>query len=122
MNSIIISIALIAGIISIIMFLLNINLNIEQGTSHFRQGFVENRLFGVYTSPNTGALFGIISIIAGCINSVIKTGRIFSWKRIYIVNAIVQIMFYTLSLSNGGFITIYSGDFNFYGNYYFTLI
>jgi O-antigen ligase len=107
-NNIIVIIAFIAGVISIIMFLLQFNLSFKDGSVLFRQGVVENRLFGVYTSPNTGSLFGIVSIIAGCVNSVIITGRLFKWRKLYIINAVVQYIYYSLSLSNGGLITFIS--------------
>ncbi len=106
MNDIIVYITLLAGIVSLVMFLFNVSFEIQQGATSLRQGFVENRLFGVYTSPNTGALFGIISIAAGCINSAIRSGRIFQWKAIYIVNVVVQFAYYTLGLSNGGLVTL----------------
>ena len=46
-----------------------------------RQGFIEHRLFGVYTSPNVGAMFGytsiILSLISVLISKITKTIRVF---------------------------------------------
>ncbi|MDV4842305.1 O-antigen ligase family protein, partial [Enterococcus faecium] len=72
-----------------------------------RQGFIEHRLFGVYTSPNVGAMFGytsiILSLISVLISKITKTIRVF-----YMMNFIVQIFYITLSSSRGAQVVICS--------------
>ena len=59
-----------------------------------RQGFIEHRLFGVYTSPNVGAMFGYTSIILSLISVLISkiTKRfVFLYDEFYRTN----ILYYT---------------------------
>lgn len=104
-NKIILIIVFISSLVSIIMFMFRISFSFKSGDMTFRQGFLENRLFGVYTSPNTGALFSVISLSAMLMNSIIKHGKI-KFNGFYIVNLIVQIVYFSLTLSNGGFLTL----------------
>ncbi len=55
----VIGIITVTGIIGLIQFAFNIAYLLPSGA---RQGLVENRLFGIYTSPNIGALFSLITI------------------------------------------------------------
>lgn len=77
-NNVFIVIILIATFISIVQFVLLISYRVPTGTPGIvaRQGFIENRLFGVYTSPNVGAMFGytsiILSIFSGLLNNLTK--------------------------------------------------
>lgn len=103
-STVIISIFL-ASFISLLMYCFHIGLRIEHNGEYIRQGFLENRLFGIYSSPNTGALFSIICIAAICINSYLNYGSLIKWKKSYIVNGIVQLVYFSLTLSNGGFLT-----------------
>ncbi|BDP91763.1 hypothetical protein EfmGK923_19360 [Enterococcus faecium] len=50
--------------ISIYQFIFLISYHVPTGTPGLlaRQGFIEHRLFGVYTSPNVGANFGYLLI------------------------------------------------------------
>ena len=57
LNRIIIAIVFGAVFVSLLMFFLQIGFEFRQGETILRQGFLENRLFGVYTSPNTGRFF-----------------------------------------------------------------
>jgi len=104
-NSSLIIIIFGASVISLLMYCLHLEIRFEQNGVIFRQGFLENRLFGVYGSPNIGALFSIISIALTCINSYIKNGSLVKWRKAYIVNGIVQFLYFSLTLSNGGFLT-----------------
>lgn len=104
-NNIIIYIVFVAGIISIVMFIFKISFTFSSGDLTLRQGFLENRLFGVYTSPNTGALFVIISFAAMMMNFVIKNESNKSRNIFYIINAIIQFIYFSLTLSNGGMLT-----------------
>lgn len=104
-NSVVAAVVFCAGLISLIMYCFRISIYFEQNGVVFRQGFLENRLFGVYTSPNVGALFSIICIAAMCINSYYKNKSLFKWGKFYIVNGIIQILYFSLTLSNGGLLT-----------------
>lgn len=104
-NNIIIYIVFVAGIVSILMFIFKISFTFPSGDLTLRQGFLENRLFGVYTSPNTGALFVIISFAAMMMNMVIKKECNKGRNIFYIINAIVQFIYFSLTLSNGGMLT-----------------
>ncbi len=105
-NHTIMTFAFLAGLISLAMFFFNIGFIHQNGMMVYRTGFMENRLYGVYTSPNVGALFAIISVIGGSINSVIRTGKIYKWKKIYILNAVIQLVYFALALSNGANLSI----------------
>lgn len=106
LNTIIISITLVAAAISLFMFIFQISFSFYSGDVLLRQGFLENRLFGVYTSPNTGALFVMISIAAMLINSMIKNNGAIRPNRFYITNFVFQTIYFSLTLSNGGFLTL----------------
>ena len=71
-----------------------------------RQGFIEHRLFGVYTSPNVGAMFGYTSIILSLISVLIS--KITKRFVFYMMNFIVQIFYITLSSSRGAQVVICS--------------
>lgn len=119
LNTIIIIVVFVAGIISIIMYAGSIGFEFYQGDTRLRQGFLENRLFGVYTSPNTGALFSIISIVAMCMNSFLKKKKMFKWSIMYIINGLVQGIYFSLTLSNGGMVTLSILVFLFFVIFYF---
>lgn len=106
-NRIIIMLSFIAGTISLIMFLFQYELQFKQGETLLRQGFLENRLFGVYTSPNTGALFAIIAISLTILSSILKCGKIFQWTKFQKVNVVIQSVYFSLTLSKGGYLTLY---------------
>lgn len=104
-NKIVIYISFIASFVSIIMFLGQISFVFYQDDLLLRQGFLENRLFGVYTSPNTGALFAVVTVILMCIDSLLMRGSILNWSVYYKINGIIQIIYFSLTLSNGGILT-----------------
>lgn len=105
LNTIIIWISLIASIVSLIMFAFSISIETDYFGNTIRQGFIDHRLFGVYTSANTGASLSILSFIFMCINSYIKHEKVFAWNKIYCLNAVVQIFYFALTLSRGGQLT-----------------
>lgn len=108
-NTIIISIAFIAGIVSLYMFFFHIGFRIKQGNSFLGQGLVSTRLFGVYTSPNVGALYGFLSILASIINYQWKTPYIKTRKILFLLNGIIQVSYLALSFSRGGYLTYSAG-------------
>lgn len=103
-NNIFIVVVMIAALISLIHFFLLISYYVPIGDGRFaRQGFMESRLFGVYSSPNVGSLFGFISIVLVVINHFLMKAENINkiWKSIYILNIVVQLIFYFLSSSRG---------------------
>lgn len=113
-NNVFIVIILIATFISIVQFVLLISYRVPTGTPGIvaRQGFIENRLFGVYTSPNVGAMFGytsiILSIFSGLLNNLTKKIQL-----LYIINFAVQVIYIILSSSRGAQLVIISFLFLF---------
>lgn len=105
-NTVIIAIVFIAAVVSLLMFVFQVSFSFYSGDMLLRQGFLENRLFGVYTSPNTGALFVVISIAAMLMNSAIKNQGKIKLNWFYIVNLVVQAVYFSLTLSRGGLWTL----------------
>lgn len=108
-NDVFIWIMAILVIGSLILYVFNIQYWVMAGTeTHWvRQGFMEDRLFGLFTSPNFGAILGSLSVFTSIINNILKRD---SWKKfqpVYIVNAIAQYLYYILASSRGTKLTIY---------------
>lgn len=105
-NNILIYTVLIAGLLSILMFIFNIGYIIPSGATTARQGFVASRLFGIYTSPNIGAIFGFLSIILSILNNLIKRGTWYKFTKLYIANIVIQVLYFILASSRGTELTI----------------
>lgn len=104
-NNIIIVFSFVADIASILMFVFKFQKFFYIGDMYYRQGFLENRLFGVYTSPNVGALMAIVSFGAMMLNALIKNGEKIKFNWFYICNSVVQVILFSLTLSKGGLLT-----------------
>lgn len=98
MNDVFIVITFVLSIISLLTFVLNISFITAEG---LRQGFIENRLFGVFTSPNIGSMFGYTSIMLMLINNYFKRGSWKKFQKFYIANGIIQYLYFVLSSSRG---------------------
>lgn len=105
LNNVIIGVSFVAALVSILMFVFQISFEFQSGDITQRQGFLENRLFGVYTSPNTGALFVVFSLAATLLNGLLANGGRLRLHWFSIVNLVVQGIYFSLTLSNGGFLT-----------------
>ncbi|MER2173176.1 MAG: O-antigen ligase family protein [Carnobacterium sp.] len=105
-NNILIYTVFVAGLISVLMFIFNIGYIIPSGATEARQGFVASRLFGIYTSPNIGAIFGFLSIVLSILNNLIKKGVWYKFNKLYIANIIIQVLFFILASSRGTELTI----------------
>lgn len=108
-NNILIIIVMIATLISVIEFLFLVAYKVPMaGGSLARQGFMESRLFGVYTSPNIGAMFGFASVAMILINRLImkkeEIGKFF--KIVYVINLVLQVIYYFLASSRGAQVSI----------------
>lgn len=105
-NNILIYTVFVAGIISILMFIFNIGYFMPSGDTTARQGFVASRLFGVYTSPNIGSIFGFLSVILSVLNNLIKRGVWYKFTKLYIANIIIQFLYFILASSRGTELTM----------------
>ncbi|WP_373765952.1 O-antigen ligase family protein [Jeotgalibaca porci] len=95
-------------LLSLLTFVFNVAYTVPTGTVGViaRQGFIESRLFGMFTSPNMGSMIGYVSVLMMVVNNHLKRG---SWRRFskfYIVNAISQYLYYILANSRGTQITL----------------
>ncbi|MGP5430707.1 O-antigen ligase family protein [Enterococcus malodoratus] len=110
LSNLFIFVILLAGFISIIQFCFIISYHVPTGTPGLlaRQGFMESRLFGVYTSPNVGAFFGFVSVVCSLFIISQKKERSKKYNAFLIVNSIIQLIYYILSSSRGVQITIYA--------------
>lgn len=109
MNDIVLAIVFIASLISLIMFALRFTYTFTRGNMTFSQGIVYNRLHGVYTSANTGAILSMLSIGLMGINLIFDK---LHFKRLiwfYIPNAVIQFLYYSLTLSKGGHLILLAG-------------
>lgn len=101
-NDMVIVIGLVAAVISVGMYAVRYEemLVTPQMTAHL--GIFYNRLHGVYTSANTGALFSAVTIGLTLINRLLNKQHFKRFLWLYIVNAVFQMLYYSATLSNGG--------------------
>ncbi|GEQ32284.1 hypothetical protein B795N_01660 [Marinilactibacillus psychrotolerans] len=109
LNDILIYMTMVLGTVAIVMFIFNISYRVPAGLGTFtlRQGFIGSRLFGLYTSPNIGSMFGYVSVILMLVNNHLKRGDWKSFQNLYIFNGVIQYLFFILSKSRGTQITIF---------------
>ena len=105
-NDIIIAITFIAGFISIVMFAFQYTHVFSRGETLLAIGVYYNRLHGVYTSANIGALFSVVSICLSGITYALNKNHFLKFKWFYVINSIVQFMYYSATLSKGGYLAI----------------
>ncbi len=105
-HKILIGTVFVASLISVIMFVFQIGYIIPSGRSMARQGFVASRLFGIYTSPNVGSIFGFLSIIGSIINNLLERKKWYAFTAIGWANVVVQYLFFLLASSRGTQLTI----------------
>lgn len=99
-NQILIIIMLIAGGISMGMFFGRVAFIYEYKGMSFPQGIYARRLTGCI-GANAGTVLGIISVVASYINYKIKK----RYRILYIINAVIQVLFISLASSRGAFVT-----------------
>lgn len=107
-NEVAIALTFVLAILSLLTFFFSVAYQVPTGTEGVmaRQGFLENRLFGLYTSPNIGAMFGYVSVILMLVNNYLKRGDWKKFQKLYIANLVVQYLFYVLASSRGTQITL----------------
>lgn len=108
-NKIVIWFTLCVAFLSLCTFCVGTSFYVYIGESKLRQGFLEGRLFGFYTSPNIGSLLGVISIVLCLISGIVrgrKAGKRIKFEKYEIVNILVQYLYFALSGSRGTQVTI----------------
>ena len=101
-NDIITVITFTSAFVSIIMFMTRFTYVFTRGDMTFAQGLYYNRLHGVYTSANTGAIFSMLSLGITGVTYTFNKVHFKKFKCFYIINAVVQFIYYSLTLSRGG--------------------
>jgi len=101
-NDMVIIIGLVAAVISVGMYAVRYEevFVSPQMTAHL--GIFYNRLHGVYTSANTGALFSVVTIGLTLINRALNKQHFKKFLWLYIANGVLQLLYYSATLSNGG--------------------
>ncbi len=95
-----------ASAISLGMYITHVSFTIQSDNVIFRQGVWENRLFGVFTSPNTGAMFTIIAVVAVLVNSLIKRGSMLRWGKLGTACIVLGAAYFSVTLSRGGWLSL----------------
>ena len=90
---------------SLVMFALQTQVLLERGEETYKQGFFDNRLFGVYASPNPGALLALIAVAGAVFLFLTKDGKKLKCRWFFIVNAVIQFIYFSLTLSKGGLLS-----------------
>lgn len=98
MFKILIAIIFVASLISVVLF----TMGVAAMVNGYKVGFWENRLYGVYPSPNPGALFALLSVIGSvlliCFNKKRSAVSVIG----YALNILVQFIYFSLTLSKAG--------------------
>lgn len=107
-NDVGITLIFILTFLSLWTFIFNLAYTVPTGTPGVsaRQGFVENRLFGVFTSPNMGSMFGYVSLFLMVVNNYLKRGTWKAFSKFYILNLLVVYLYYVLASSRGTQLTL----------------
>lgn len=92
---------------SFVMYMFQISFTfLNRNGVNIRQGFLENRLFGLYISPNVGVVFALTSILLTsiciffvCKKPIKKVVLVFYW-----FNILLQYLYFLLANSRGGMV------------------
>lgn len=108
-NDIFVAIIFIASAISILMYAIQYSLVFTRGETTLAIGVYYNRLYGVYTSANIGAVFSVVAIFLSVITYILDKKHFLKFKWFYIINAVIQFLYYSATLSKGGYLAIFVG-------------
>lgn len=89
--------------IAVVMLLVDYNNFREVGGTAVISGFLWNRLWGIYTDPNYGAVFAIVSIVMSC---AFMKGAQKGIKAFLIVNCILEVIYISFSDSRTGMVAL----------------
>ena len=107
---IVIVISLFTALASLALFPIRYSFKFLQNGFVIRQGFLENRLFGIYYSPNAGALFAVVSVAGVLVNWLLakdRGGLRLGKKILYVADLAVQFLYFSVTLSRGGTLTLF---------------
>lgn len=101
------AIVFLASLASILLYVFNISYWIFNAGDHswIRQGFIENRLFGVYSNPNIGSIFAAAAIVMLGQNNVFAGRKIYQFSGWGYLNIVIQLIYIALSASRGTLLT-----------------
>lgn len=91
------------AVIAVAMLLTDYNYFREVGGTAVISGFLWNRLWGLYTDPNYGAVFAIVSIVMSC---AFMKGAQKGIKVFLIVNCVLEIVYISFSDSRTGVVAL----------------
>lgn len=93
-----IALTMLLSLIALVLFALDVSVRINGN----RVGFWENRLYGVYASPNPGALLALMASIASVI-LLCGFGKVKRAERtLHITNIAIQFVYFSMTLSKAG--------------------
>ena len=93
-----IGLVMLLSFLALVLFSLEVSVMINDS----KVGFWENRLYGVYASPNPGALLALMSSIASVI-LLCGFGKVRAAERaLHIANIVIQFVYFSLTLSKAG--------------------
>lgn len=91
------------AVIAVVMLLTDYNYFREVGDTAVISGFLWNRLWGLYTDPNYGAVFAIVSIVMSC---AFMKGAQKGLKVFLIVNCVLEVIYISFSDSRTGMVAL----------------
>ena len=109
LNDIIIAIGFVAALISVGMYAAQYSLIFTRGETQLAIGIYYNRLHGVYTSANVGSLFSVVCLCLTVINYALDKSHFLKFKWFHLANIIIQFLYYSATLSNGGYLALVAG-------------
>ncbi|MDO4671162.1 MAG: O-antigen ligase family protein [Aerococcus sp.] len=97
----------VASLASILLYVFDVSYWIFNpgDNSWTRQGFIENRLFGVYANPNVGSIYAAAAVVMLAQNNVFNGRKIYQFSGWGYLNIVVQIVYIALSASRGTLLT-----------------
>jgi len=104
LNNLLIILMFIATVVSIVMFIFAIKFKLSVDGSRINQGFIYNRLNGIYLSVNVGAILSSFAIALSLINFYLTSKTNKKLRIFYIVTIVFQAIYLVLSDSRGAFI------------------
>lgn len=104
-----IAVTIFIALCSFVFFFLGIGAEIIVDGEPLRVGFRSRRLFGIYSSPNYGALYSVLSIVAS--SYFIARSMAWSKKIIYLFAALIEYYYLILSVSVSAQISLFIGIF-----------
>ena len=98
LSFLLIGLTMLLSLVALVLFALEVSVKINGS----KIGFWENRLYGVYASPNPGALLALMAIIASVI-LLCGFGKVKGAERaLHITNIVIQFLYFSVTQSKAG--------------------